>query len=79
VNRREERGKAGIRPPDSTLPWPHPTSGLEQWAARMGIDDEELRQFLHDEIQRRLRAHSDKWKKLDATIEERERRSSGAA
>jgi hypothetical protein len=33
--------------------WPHPPTELERIAARMGIDDEDLRQLLRDEIERR--------------------------
>ena len=33
--------------------WPHPPTELERIAAKWGIDDEDLRQLLRDEIQRR--------------------------
>ena len=41
--------------------WPHPPTDLERMAARMGIDDEDLRELLREEIERRreLRVASD--------------------
>jgi hypothetical protein len=51
--------------------WPHPPTELEVLATRMGIGDEELRELLRDEIQRRLRERGEAWEKLDRTLEKR--------
>jgi hypothetical protein len=36
--------------------WPHPPTELETFAARAGVNDDELRLLLEEEIQRRRRA-----------------------
>lgn len=57
--------------------WPHPPTELEVLATRMGIGDEELRELLRDEIQRRLRERGAAWEKLDNRLEKRSSRASG--
>ena len=52
--------------------YPHPPTRLEVLAARMGIDDEELRQLLHDEVQRRRRERGGAWERLDHMLDKRE-------
>jgi hypothetical protein len=51
--------------------WPGPPSSLEQLATRLGIDDEQLRELLRDEIQRRLRERGEAWEKLDRVLDKR--------
>jgi hypothetical protein len=40
-------------------------------AERLGLGDEELRQLLRDEIQRRLREKGEAWERLDNRLERR--------
>jgi hypothetical protein len=51
--------------------WPYEPTRLEVLATRLGIGDEELRELLRDEIQRRLRERGDAWKQVDETLEKR--------
>jgi hypothetical protein len=41
-------------------------------AEELGLEDDELRQYLRDEIQRRRRERGDAWKQLEETLEKRE-------
>jgi hypothetical protein len=52
--------------------WPGPPSELEVMARRAGVGDEELRELLRDEIQRRLRERGEAWERLDNRLEKRE-------
>jgi hypothetical protein len=64
------------RVPDCA-PWVdyYAPSRLERLAKELEAEPWEIRDFIHELVQRRLRERGDAWMKLDETLDARERRN----